>query len=186
MWCSKICIVSLSASRGASVSPPERSGSTRATLREGSIGFMTFEGARRALYQAPLAEFVKERTRLANELRAAGEVKAGAKLRQQPRPSVSAWVTNQLYWHARDVFDAMLAAATTLRKGDLSATTTHREATTSLRQRASAMLTDAGHSATPAALQKVATNLAAISARGDFFPDEPGEMTTDRDAPGFG
>ena len=147
---------------------------------------MTFEEARRALYQAPLAEFVKERTRLANELRAAGEAKAGAKLRQQPRPSVSAWVTNQLYWHARDVFDAMLAAATTLRQGDLSATTAHRVATSSLRQRASAMITDAGHSAIPTTLHKVATNLAAISARGDFFPDEPGEMTTDRDAPGFG
>ncbi len=147
---------------------------------------MTFEDARRALYQAPLAGFVKERMRLANELRAAGELKAGAKLRQQPRPSVSAWATNQLYWHARDVFDAMLAAATTLRTGDLCATTAHREATASLRQRASAMLTDAGHSATPSTLHEVTTNLAAISARGDFFPDAPGEMTTDRDAPGFG
>jgi hypothetical protein len=147
---------------------------------------MTFEDARRALYQAPLADFVKERTRLANELRAAGEPKAGAKLRQQPRPSVSAWVTNQLYWHARDAFDAMLAAAATLRAGDLGATPAHREAVASLRQRATAMLTDAGHSATSATLHKVTTNLAAISARGDFFPDAPGEITTDRDAPGFG
>ena len=45
--------------------------------------------------------------------------KLGAKLRTLPRPSVSAWVTNQLYWHARDAFDEMLAAAKTLRKGDL-------------------------------------------------------------------
>ncbi|CAN5533575.1 hypothetical protein BH11MYX1_BH11MYX1_53710 [soil metagenome] len=147
---------------------------------------MTFEEARRALYQAPLAQFVTERARLANELRAAGDKKAGAKLRQQPRPSVSAWVTNQLYWHARDVFDAMLVAATTLRRADLSATTAHREATATLRQRANAMLTDAGHSATTATLHKVTTNLAAISARGDFFPDQPGELTTDRDPPGFG
>ena len=47
------------------------------------------------------------------------------------------------------------------------------------------MLTDAGHSATSATLHKVATNLAAISANG-FFPDEPGEITGDRDPPGFG
>lgn len=147
---------------------------------------MTFEESRRALYQAPLAEFVKERTRLADELRAAGDKKAGAKLRQAPRPSVSAWVTNALYWHARDLFDAMLAAAATLRKGDLSATTAHREALASLRQRATVMLTDAGHSATSTTLHKVATNLAAISARGDFFPDAPGEITTDREPPGFG
>jgi len=153
---------------------------------KGSIGFMTFEESRRALYQAPLAEFVKERTRLADELRTAGDKKAGAKLRQQPRPSVSAWATNALYWHARDAFDAMLAAAATLRKGDLSATAAHREAIATLRSRATAMLTDAGHSATSATLHKVATNLAAISARGDFFPDAPGEMTSDRDPPGFG
>jgi hypothetical protein len=147
---------------------------------------MKFEDARRALYQAPLAEFVKERKRLADELRAAGEAKLGAKLRTLPRPSVSAWVTNQLYWHARDAFDEMLAAAKTLRKGDLSASAAHRDAIAKLRQRAAAMLTDAGHSATSATLHKVATNLAAISAKGDFFPDEPGEMTADRDPPGFG
>lgn len=145
-----------------------------------------FEDARKALYQAPLAEFVKERKRLGDELRAGGEIKAGAKLKTLPRPSVSAWVTNQLYWHARDVFDEMLAAAKTLRKGDLSATAAHREAIATLRQRASTMLTDAGHSATSATLHKVTTNLAAISARGDFFPDEPGEITADRDPPGFG
>jgi hypothetical protein len=147
---------------------------------------MKFEDARRALYQAPLAEFVKERKRLADELRAAGETKPAAKLRTLPRPSVSAWATNQLYWHARDVFDEMLAAAKTLRKGDLSASTVHRDAIAKLRQRATAMLSDAGHSATSATLHKVATNLAAISARGDFFPDEPGEITSDRDPPGFG
>jgi hypothetical protein len=147
---------------------------------------MKFEDARRALYQAPLAEFVKERKRLADELRAAGETKPAAKLRTLPRPSVSAWATNQLYWHARDVFDEMLAAAKTLRKGDLGASAAHRDAIAKLRQRATAMLTDAGHSATSATLHKVATNLAAISARGDFFPDEPGEITADRDPPGFG
>ncbi|MEP6863873.1 MAG: hypothetical protein ABJE66_24815 [Deltaproteobacteria bacterium] len=147
---------------------------------------MKFEDARRALYQAPLAEFVKERKRLADELRAAGEAKPAAKLRTLPRPSVSAWATNQLYWHARDVFDEMLAAAKTLRKGDLSASSAHRDAIAKLRHRATAMLSDAGHSATSATLHKVATNLAAISARGDFFPDEPGEITTDRDPPGFG
>jgi len=151
----------------------------------GSIGVMKFEDARRALYQAPLAEFVKERKRLADELRAAGETKPAAKLKTLPRPSVSAWVTNQLYWHARDVFDAMLAAAAKLKKKDLSAAAAHREAIATLRQRAEAMLTDAGHSATSATLHKVQTNLAAISVQG-FFPDEPGEITSDREAPGFG
>jgi hypothetical protein len=48
------------------------------------------------------------------------------------------------------------------------------------------MLTDAGHSATSATLHKVATNLAAISARGDFFPDAPGEITIFAVNPGDG
>lgn len=147
---------------------------------------MTFEEARRALYQAPLADFVKERTRLANELRDEGEKKLAAKLKTLPRPSVSAWATNQLWWNARESFDEMLAHAKKLRAHDLSASTAHREATATLRQCASDILTNAGHSATPATLHKVMTNLAAISARGDFFPDEFGEMTTDRDPPGFG
>jgi hypothetical protein len=146
---------------------------------------MAYADAARALHQVPLAQFVAERKRLADELRAAGDKKGGAKLRQLPRPSVSAWVTNQLYWHARDLYDEMMAAAAKLRDGDLGATAAHRDAIAKLRQRATAMLADAGHAATSATLHKVATNLAAISALGGFFPDEPGEMTADRDPPGF-
>jgi hypothetical protein len=147
---------------------------------------MAYEDSVRALYQVPLAEFVAERKRLSDELRAAGDKKGAAKLKQQPRPSVSAWVTNQLYWHARDVFDAMLATAAKIRAGDHAATAPHRDAIAQLRQRATAMLTDAGHAATSATLHKVGTNLAAISALNGFFPDQPGEMTADRDPPGFG
>ncbi|MFT3696576.1 MAG: hypothetical protein QM831_25780 [Kofleriaceae bacterium] len=147
---------------------------------------MSFEDARRALYQAPLADFVKERTRLANELREDGEKKLAAKLKTMPRPSVSAWVTNQLWWNARETFEEMLAHAKKLRANDLSVSAAHRDSIATLRQCASDMLTNAGHAATPATLHKVQQNLAAISARGDFFPDEFGEMTGDRDPPGFG
>jgi hypothetical protein len=146
---------------------------------------MAYADAVSALYQVPLSQFVAERKRLADELRAAGDKKGGAKLRQLPRPSVSAWVTNQLYWHARDVFGSMLATAARLRDGDMTANTEHREAIAQLRQRATVMLTDAGHAASSAVLHKVATNLAAISALGSFFPDGPGEMVIDRDPPGF-
>jgi hypothetical protein len=146
---------------------------------------MAYEDAVRALYQVPLAEFVAERKRLADELRAAGDKKGGAKLRQTPRPSVSAWVTNQLYWHARDLFDVMLASAAKIRAGDHAATAAHRDAIAQLRQRATAMLTDAGHTPSSATLHKVTTNLAAISALGGFFPDTAGEMSADRDPPGF-
>ena len=146
---------------------------------------MGYAESARALYQVPLAEFVAERKRLSDELRADGEKKLAAKLKSLPRPSVSAWVTNQLYWHARDVYDDLLATAEQIRTGDLGATAAHRDAIAQLRQRASAMLTDAGHAATSATLHKVTTNLAAIAALAGFFPDDPGQMTADRAAPGF-
>ena len=38
------------------------------------------------------------------------------------RPTISAWAVNQLWWHARDAFDALFETAARLRKGDLHAT----------------------------------------------------------------
>jgi hypothetical protein len=144
-----------------------------------------YDAAVRALYQAPQDGFVAERKRLADELRAAGDRAAATRLGKLPRPTISAWVVNQLYWHARDQFDAMLAAAQRLRNGELAANASHQEAIARLRQRASNILSDAGHAATEASLRRVTTNLSAIAAVGGFEPDQPGTLTTDREAPGF-
>jgi hypothetical protein len=141
--------------------------------------------ALQALYGAPLAAFVTERKRLAAELRAAGDDAAAKELAQRRRPTASAWAVNQLYWHARDAFDALLATAERLRKGDLEATRTHRDALAELRKRAAAMLEDAGHAATAATLQRVTGTLSAIAATGGFDPDEPGALSADREPPGF-
>ena len=64
-----------------------------------------------ALYTAPLASFVTERNRLAAVLRAAGKGDAAKDIARRRRPTVSAWAVNQLYWHERDAFDVLLAAA---------------------------------------------------------------------------
>ncbi len=143
------------------------------------------DDALRALYQAPHEQFVAERKRLAAALRAAGDRAGAAKLAKIARPPISAWAVNQLYWHARDSFDELLATAGQLRHGDLAATSAHREAIAKLRQRAANMLADAGHPATEATLRRVTTNLSAIAAAGDFAPDPPGELAADRAAPGF-
>ena len=143
-----------------------------------------FDDAVRALYQAPLAQFIAERKRLAAELRAAGHKTFAANLANRPRPSVSVWAVNQLYWHARDAFDAMLATAERIRGGEHGATAEHREAIAALRQRASTMLTDAGHAPTSSSLHRITTTLAAIAANG-FDPDPPGALTADRAPPGF-
>jgi flagellar motility protein MotE (MotC chaperone) len=137
------------------------------------------------LYRAPLADFVAERKRLAGELKRDGDAAAAKELLARKRPTMSAWVVNQLYWHARDAFDDMLKTAERLRKGELEASWDHREAIATLRKRAATLLTDAGHSATEATLRRVTTTLSALAATGGFDPDPPGALAEDRDPPGF-
>jgi hypothetical protein len=137
------------------------------------------------LYQVPLAEFVAERKRLAADLKKGGDAAAAKDLLARKRPTMSAWVVNQLYWHARDAFDDMLETAEKLRKGDLRASADHRGAIATLRKRAQAILSDAGHSATEATLRRVTTTLSALAATGGFDPDAPGTLAEDRDPPGF-
>jgi hypothetical protein len=136
------------------------------------------------LYQAPLPQFIAERKRLAAELKAKKEPGATT-LASKPKPPVSAWVVNQLWWHARDTFDDLLKTAEKLRKGQLSASSEHREVIAKLRKRAQSILEDAGHSATESTLRRITTTLAAIAAAGGFDPDPPGTLAEDRDPPGF-
>ncbi len=137
------------------------------------------------LYKVPLAQFVAERKRIAGELKSGGDPAAAKELLARKRPTMSAWVVNQLYWHARDAFDDMLKTAERLRKGDLRASTDHREAIATLRKRAATILSDAGHSATESTLRRVTTTLSALAASGGFDPDPPGALAEDRDPPGF-
>lgn len=137
------------------------------------------------LYQVPVDQFVAERKRLAGELKATGEAAAAKQLLARRRPTVSAWVVNQLYWHARDEFEAMLETAEQLRDGDLTASADHREAIANLRARAIAILEDAGHNANEATVRRVMTTVAALAASGGFEPDVPGALVADRDPPGF-
>ena len=146
---------------------------------------MTYDDKVRELYQAPLDQFVAERKRLAAELRAAGDRAAAERLTKAHRPTMSAWVVNQLYWHARDAFDAMLATAARLREGELAAQVEHRDAIGKLRERAAAMLVHAGHAASEPTLRRVTATLSAIAAAGGFDPDPPGALSADRDPPGF-
>ncbi len=144
-----------------------------------------YAAALEELYQAPHGSFVDERKRLATELKAAGDKTGAATLVKRTRPSISAWVVNQLWWHARDAFESLLASAARLRDGDLGANTEHRESLTKLRTRAAAMLADAGHGATESTLRRVQQTMAAIAATGTWEPEMPGTLTADRDPPGF-
>jgi len=143
---------------------------------------VNLETAVRELYQVPLGQFVAERKRLAKEL-AKPDAKA---LLAKRRPTISAWIVNQLWWHARDAFDRMMETADQLRKGKAEADKLHREAIAKLRARAATLLKDAGHAASEGVLRRVTTTLSAIAAAGGWQPSDPGTLADDLDPPGFG
>lgn len=144
-----------------------------------------YDAALSELYQAPLPQFIAERKRLAGELKANGNAEEAKELGTKAKPPISAWVVNQLWWHARDAFDDLLTSAEKLRKGQLAASGEHRDAIAKLRKRATAILEDAGNNANEATLRRITTTLSAIAASGSFEPDAPGTLSTDRDPPGF-
>lgn len=144
-----------------------------------------YEDALTSLYQAPFADFVAERKRLAAELKTAGDKDDAARLMKHSRPPVSAWAVNQLWWQDRAAFEALIAAAADVKVGDREASRVHREALAKLRDRAASLLHAAGNAATEATLRRVTTTLSALGATGSFAPDPPGALAADRDPPGF-
>jgi hypothetical protein len=146
---------------------------------------MRYDEAVASLFQVPLEQFVVERKRLAGELKAAGDKDAAAKLAKLARPPISAWVVDQLWWHARAGFEALFETAEQLRDGKLDATAAHREAIAKLRAQAAKILTDAEHGATESTLRRVTQTLSALAASGGWDPDPPGALSADRDPPGF-
>ncbi len=63
------------------------------------------------LYQLPLDQFTSARNALA---RAAGS--DGSVVKRLAKPPLAAWAVNQLYWDRRRVYDALVRAATEMRK----------------------------------------------------------------------
>jgi hypothetical protein len=133
------------------------------------------------LYRAPHAEFVATRKRVAAELAAHDDLDGAARVAKLARPSLSAWVVNQLWWSARATFENLIDGAMRLQDGDSKGGATYRDAMTKLRARAAAQLEASGHAATEQALRRVTTTLAAIATAGGFHPDEPGTLTVDRE-----
>jgi hypothetical protein len=151
------------------------------------------DAALHALYGAPLSDFVKERTRLARDLKAAGDPASASKVAGAAKPTVSAWTINQLWRQHGAELDELFATGEAVHRatgGDVedfrAATSKQREILTRLRQRADEILRAAGHAPTEPVLRRVSTTLSALAAAGSFAPDRPGQLAADRDPPGFG
>jgi hypothetical protein len=129
-----------------------------------------------ALYQGPLDAFTEARNALAKTARRAD-------LKTLAKPSLPAWVVNQLYWHHRPVVDRLVKAAETVRAAHLAALagktsdvraaeTEHREVVREALGEARAVLAAGGHPSTPATLDAVRDTLQALPS-----PDAVGRLT---------
>jgi hypothetical protein len=149
------------------------------------------------LFQGPLGEFTGARNALAARLKKDGALENAEMVKRLTKPSVSAWVANQLYWRDRKAFDRLLAAGEQFRtaqaaqlagnSADIRAPlTARREALNELAKQASAILHDAGHASARDTMRRITTTLEALATYGESpGAPQPGRLTADVDPPGF-
>jgi hypothetical protein len=150
-----------------------------------------------SLFQRPLAEFTQARNALASALKKAGRAEAAAQIKSLQKPSVSAWVVNQLHWrHPRDLATlleagdrfreaqkAQLAGKSADMRGTLEA---RRKALTEATNRAADLLREAGHPATPDLMRRVQTTLETLAAYGTSLNGPgAGRLVDDVEPAGF-
>jgi hypothetical protein len=70
-----------------------------------------------ALYQGPLGEFTTARNALVRTLTGT----AADRVKRLTKPVPVAWIVNQIAWHARSVYDRLLAAGAALRRVQIAA-----------------------------------------------------------------
>jgi DNA repair exonuclease SbcCD ATPase subunit len=148
-----------------------------------------------ALYQLPLAEFTAARNALAARMKkAGGDVDA---VKSLPKPSVSAWAVNQLFWRHRPQLDRLLAAGDRFRDAQAAQLAgksadlrepieARREALSELTRLAAALLQEGGSAASPDMMRRVTTTLEALAVYGRHAGAPPaGRLHDDVDPPGF-
>ena len=127
------------------------------------------------LFQIPLSEFTSARNTLTAKLKKEGDAERADRVKTLGKPSISAWVANQLYWRQRKPFERLLAAGEQFRQAqmaqlggrsaDLRAPLeARREALGELTGLAAEVLRNAGHPASPDTMRRVTTTLEALAA----------------------
>lgn len=127
------------------------------------------------LYGLPLGEFTAARDQLVAELRESGHRDAAARVKKLRRPSVSAWVVNQLVRHHRSEVQDLLSVGDDVRKGQRAAlsgggaegireiTTRRRRVVDRLLDGAEDLLAKAGQATSRSTLDKVGDTLMAAT-----------------------
>ena len=149
------------------------------------------------LFQLPLTEFTAARNALAATLTAAGRTGNAAAVKALPKPPLSAWTVNQLYWRHRKTFDQLMATGKRLRNaqasqlagkdGELRAPIeAHRAVLGEITRLAAALIRDTDHIPTPELTRRITTTLEALAISGSRSSVPPaGCLTSDVDPPGF-
>ena len=132
------------------------------------------------LYNGPLNEFVARRAALAKTL--TGD--EAQRVKGLQKPTVVPWAVNQLYWHARPVYDRLVSSGEKLRAAQIQAlkgrpadvrraTDAHRNAVADAVTEALRLASAAG--AHPGA-DELTKTLEAVSLARDL-PEQPGRLT---------
>jgi hypothetical protein len=150
-----------------------------------------------ALFQLAPPQFVAARNALAAQLRKAGQTDAAHRIKALPKPSISAWTVNQVFWRHRIEFDKLLATGERFRRAQASRMSgggpdirgllnERREALSEVSRLAAAILQKSGGSSPAGVMRRVTATLEAISAYGSL-PGAPraGHLVEDVDPPGF-
>jgi hypothetical protein len=140
------------------------------------------------LYRGPLSEFTAARNALVKEQRGAD----ASRIRKLAKPTVVAWAVNQVYWHARKIYDELIKSGEKLRtaqiaalegkKADIRATgDAHRRAIADAVKEAERLAARSGSSPSPDALMRT---FEALSLAGEP-PETPGRLTKELQPAGF-
>ena len=73
-----------------------------------------------ALFRLPVPEFVGARKTLSARLKKDGRAADADRVKLLPKPSISAWAVNQLYWQHREAFDRLIATGQRFHKAQTS------------------------------------------------------------------
>ncbi len=150
--------------------------------------------ARRALYTAPLGEFVARRKALVSQLKAGGDPAGATLLAASPKPATHAWLVNGLF--TRGALDAAFAegarsraSQAALMRGESepsaarAAQEAHRAAIAAAVADATSLADGAGVALTPALLARATALAHAVTLRGSFAPYERGCLAGDVELP---
>jgi hypothetical protein len=117
------------------------------------------------LYALPLEEFTAARNELVRQLQDAGDKGAAEEVRSLRKPTLGAWVVNQLARRHGDELRELMDLRDSLASGDASAlraaSTEQRKQVAALTDHARKILEEAGHPSTPATLESVSKSLLA-------------------------